>query len=174
MNGNDSKKITFKGKQAQDAFTPKGKRIRARAVDIEPTHLEQMVLVEEDSSSIHSAIDAKVKGYKQQDVRRSILNIETLVTREQVISKLHESRLLCHYCECDVKVLFRTVRDPKQWTLDRIDNDSGHSSTNTVISCLRCNLKRRRLDKETFEATRNIVVREDNSENIQDESSGDD
>ena len=98
MDGSESKKIMFKGKQAQDAFTPKGRRIRAKAVDTEPTHLEQIALVEANSSSIHSAIDAKVKGYKQQDVRRSLLNIETLVTREQVTSKLRESGLQCQYC----------------------------------------------------------------------------
>ena len=176
MNDATSKKIVFTGKQAKDAFTPKGRRIRARAIDVEPPYEEQLSLIEDNDTSIHQAIDTKVNGYKQQDVRRSLLDKETLVTQQEVVRKLQESRLRCHYCKCEVKVLFRTVRDPKQWTLDRIDNDSGHSSANTVISCLSCNLKRRRLDKEIFETTRNIVVRkeirEDNSGNIQNESSG--
>lgn len=168
----------FTGKKANDAFTPKGKRVRAKAIDIEPDHAEQLVLSEKDDPSLHHAIDRKVNGYKQQDIRRSLLNKETLITREEVIGKLQDSQLHCHYCKCEVKILFRMVRDPRQWTLDRIDNDSGHSDANTVISCLRCNLKRRRMDKEVFETTRNIVVRkeirEDNSENIQNEGSGND
>ena len=28
-----------------------------------------------------------------------------------------------------------------QWTLDRIDNNIGHSKENVVICCLKCNLK---------------------------------
>ena len=176
MDGNESKKIIFSGKQAQDAFRPKEKRVRVRAVDTEPSYYEQLALVTNGDVSLSSVIDTKVNGYKQQDIRRSLLNKETLVTRKEVLSKLKQCELRCHYCKCEVKVLFRTVRDPKQWTLDRVDNDSGHSSANTVIACLSCNLKRRRLDKEVFENTRNIVVRkeirEENIENVQDDSNG--
>ena len=33
------------------------------------------------------------------------------------------SKLVCHYCHKKVKLLYQHVRDPEQWTLDRIDND---------------------------------------------------
>ena len=38
----------------------------------------------------------------------------------------------------------------KQWTLDRLNNDINHSSKNTVISCLKCNLKKELLEKKHF------------------------
>ena len=47
--------------------------------------------------------------------------------------------------------MYKKVRDKYQWTLDRIDNDKNHSNNNTVISCLSCNLARRRRSKEAYE-----------------------
>lgn len=38
-------------------------------------------------------------------------------------------------------LLYKLVREPKQWTLDRIDNEYGHCVDNIVLSCLECNLK---------------------------------
>jgi hypothetical protein len=49
-----------------------------------------------------------------------------------------------------------------QWTLDRIDNNFGHNIGNLVISCLKCNLKRRRINKNSFMITKNMVVSREN------------
>jgi hypothetical protein len=46
----------------------------------------------------------------------------------------------------------------KQWSLDRVDNNIGHNSGNVVISCLECNLKRRRTNKDAFMFTKNMVI----------------
>lgn len=49
-----------------------------------------------------------------------------------------------------------------QWSLDRIDNDIGHDFGNLVISCLKCNLKRRRINKNSFMFTRNMIISREN------------
>ena len=53
------------------------------------------------------------------------------------------------------------VREPFQWTLDRIDNDDNHNKDNVVIACLDCNLKRRRRDADKFYFTKNLTIKKD-------------
>jgi hypothetical protein len=64
----------------------------------------------------------------------------------------------CIYCSEEVFILYERVRETKQWTLDRINNDIGHNSGNLVIACLECNLKRRRTNKDAFMFTKNMVI----------------
>jgi hypothetical protein len=60
-------------------------------------------------------------------------------------------------------LLYEIVRELKQWTLDRIDNNNGHNSDNVVICCLECNLKRRKMSQEKFIFQKNlIIVKHDN------------
>ena len=42
---------------------------------------------------------------------------------------LLESKMKCKYCRESVFLLYKEVRDPKQWTLDRIDNNFGHNNS---------------------------------------------
>ena len=55
-------------------------------------------------------------------------------------------------------LLYDIVREAKQWTLDRINNDIGHNTDNVLISCLECNLKRRRTNKDAFLFTKQLVI----------------
>ena len=63
----------------------------------------------------------------------------------------------CTYCSCNMMLLYKEIKDPKQWTLDRIDNTMGHNTDNVVISCLECNLKRRNTNMKKFMFTKNLV-----------------
>jgi len=163
------KTIVFQGKRAVDSFNVKEKRIRINAIECEPSIQEQLELLEGISSFsnksttplmciVNRDINTKINGYKQQDIRKCLYDKNKLVTNNQAISKLIDCKLVCTYCKEELKVLYKQVRDPKQWTLDRVDNDICHSNVNTVIACLSCNLKRRRMSKEVFETTRNIIV----------------
>jgi hypothetical protein len=73
-----------------------------------------------------------------------------------------ESKNQCYYCKEDVQVLYENVREPKQWTLDRINNKMGHNHGNLLIACLNCNLRRRTMHTERYVFTKqlNIVKRE--------------
>jgi hypothetical protein len=105
-----------------------------------------------------SHIRCKLSGYKQQDILKKKLDQTRFVSFNEVISLLHECGMKCHYCSQDVYVLYERVREMKQWSLDRIDNNVGHNSGNLVVACLECNLKRRRTNKDAFMFTKNLVI----------------
>lgn len=103
-------------------------------------------------------LTSKRNGYKQQDVKKKMYESSSFITMEQLQTKLIDELLTCVFCNTQVKLLYDKVRDDAQWTLDRIDNDLGHSDANTRIACLKCNLQRRRLDYDKFHWTKNLVI----------------
>lgn len=168
----ETRKCVVIGKPSVDGLTiEKSKRIRKVAQSEEVSHSQEVNLIhsllsrtdDQYTKKVTHFLKAKVNGYKQQDLARSLYNESQLISLQEVILKLYRSGLKCCYCSNDVKVMYRTVRDQHQWTLDRIDNSSCHSDANTVIACLECNLKRRLTDKEKFEFTKKLVVKKVNT-----------
>ena len=159
--------VVVTGKTNVDSLdVDKEKRIRVNAIekelDIEQA-LSMLIQLKDGEDGDYcergrKAIERKINSYKQQDIKKDVYDKDTLISLEDVLHKLITSSLSCNYCDKRVKVLYRQVRDPLQWTLDRIDNDSNHSCDNTVISCLSCNLKRRLTDKEKFEFTKRMKI----------------
>ena len=77
----------------------------------------------------------KRASYLAQDKKknRSCINFINL---EEILELLVISKLKCYYCKHNILILYNNVREPYQWTLDRIDNDKAHNSTNVVISVI--------------------------------------
>ncbi len=100
----------------------------------------------------------KQSSYKSQDMRKNKYSIESFVSIATIISLLRKSHLNCLYCSDAVLVLYEYAYDPKQWTLDRVDNQLGHNTDNVVIACLECNLKRRITNKNKFQLGKKIVL----------------
>jgi hypothetical protein len=102
-------------------------------------------------------IDKKIASYKAQDINKNKYDNDN-ITQEQVIEKLVASKLKCYYCKCNMKLFYRKVRDMEQWTLDRIDNDLSHTDENVIVACLKCNLQRRRQNKDKFLFTKQLKI----------------
>lgn len=115
-------------------------------------------LKQDDRALVLSQIDKKVASYKQQDNLKKRYNELLFIKTEDTINLLHESNMLCYYCREKTFLLYDIVREMSQWTLDRIDNDIGHNKGNLVISCLACNLKRRRTGKDAFLFTKQLNI----------------
>ncbi len=111
----------------------------------------------EYSNYMRQLISKKVSSYMQQDKKKDRIH-EQFITLEETIEKLVCSQLNCKYCNTKTRILYKNKRDEKQWTLDRIDNDRPHTKDNVLISCLECNLKRRRIDKDKFEFTKKLNI----------------
>jgi len=103
-------------------------------------------------------IEKKIQRYKQQDIDKGRPITEAFVSLADVIYKLYDCQLKCGYCNCLVYLIYEHVREKEQWTLDRIDNDLPHNRENVVISCLACNLKRRRTSQKAFLFTKKMQL----------------
>jgi hypothetical protein len=100
-------------------------------------------------------IERKIGGYKQQD---SLKKREFGITYEQTVYKMEQQHLKCNYCRQEMLLKYDSKREMRQWTLDRLDNDLGHTDANCHLACLKCNLQRRRMSDAAFTFTKQLVV----------------
>ena len=114
--------------------------------------------------SCKKLIDKKRTSYKQQDLDKKRFSEKDFISYDEILGKMKECELSCHYCKEELAVVYDVVREMKQWTLDRIDNDLGHTCANVVVSCLECNLKRRRTSQNAFLFTKNLTIVKKNGE----------
>lgn len=101
-------------------------------------------------------IKNKLSSYRSQDKTKKIYNEDKFINILQTLKLLEKQNHLCYYCKECVKLLYSSVREPKQWTLERMDNDFGHNFDNVSIACLNCNLRRRTMYHGRFTATQEI------------------
>ena len=110
-------------------------------------------------SSLKKEIRKKRQSYKTQDITKKKYNEITFIKEDEIYEKLIESSLMCYYCKNPVCIFYTEVRQPNQWTLERIDNVYGHSSANTVIACMDCNIKRRNKNSNAFQFAKQLVIK---------------
>jgi len=104
-------------------------------------------------------IQQKLYGYRAQDISKRLYLEEKMIDVERTIDKLVECDLKCFYCNCEIQVIYEYVREPRQWTLERIENTAGHNTDNVVIACLHCNLHRRTMYHERYLFTKQMDIK---------------
>lgn len=109
-------------------------------------------------SELNHELCYKIQGYTQQDKTNKMFDTSSIITMEKLLELLIASNLKCHYCLCDVYVLYKTIRQDSQWTLDRLDNALGHSKDNCVISCYKCNVQKKRMNDKTFRFSKQLKL----------------
>ena len=107
-------------------------------------------------SLVNKEIKKKINCYKKQDITKKIFNEKEFINTDEILNKLVSSKLKCYYCLKELKLIYTEVREKLQWTLDRINNDIGHTEKNTVICCLDCNIKKKRMDDEKFKFSKQV------------------
>jgi len=103
-------------------------------------------------------ISKKLYGYKSQDQAKNIWDENKFISFETCIDLLIRCNLTCFYCKKSVLVLYESVRDPIQWSLERIDNTYGHNYDNVEIACLKCNVSRRTMYHERYLFTKQLNI----------------
>ena len=129
--------------------------------EIDLQHQKQLEYIFDNDKTnvlVKKNILQKICGYRSQDVIKNKYNYEKFITYNEVIHKLRECNLKCFYCDKVVYILYENVREPTQWSLERIDNSYGHNNDNTEIACLNCNLKRGTMYHERYLMTKRMVI----------------
>lgn len=108
-------------------------------------------------------INKKILSYKKQDITKKRYNEALFITFDETIDLLCESNLLCYYCRNQMYIFYDNVREKRQWTLDRVDNDICHSKDNLVVSCLSCNLQKRRRESEAFKFMKQLKIKKNDN-----------
>lgn len=125
------------------------------------------IINEKSCNFIKQQIQQKLSSYRSQDLKKKKYDNEKIINNNEVLELMLNSENLCFYCKEKIYVLYENVREPKQWTLERIDNEFGHNKDNVVVSCLSCNLKRRTMYYERFLFTKQMnIVKTDTKELI--------
>lgn len=120
--------------------------------------INNKIINDENIKLLENEIQRKRNSYKQQDVKKNLLDKDNLITCNEIKQKLLDSMLQCKFCKKYVKLFYDKIRDNEQWTLDRVDNDKGHNNDNVEIVCLKCNLQRRRIDYDKFNFTKTFTL----------------
>ena len=103
------------------------------------------------------SIKQKQNSYLQQDKKSDKFD-ENFININDIHNLLELSKSTCYYCNDIVYLLYKNKLFPKQWTLDRIDNNKGHSKDNVVICCLECNLQRKNMKQSNFIFNKNLKI----------------
>jgi len=107
---------------------------------------------------IKQQINNKIYGYRNQDLLKSKYDETKFVDFAKILEMMLANDLKCYYCNNPVLVLYEYVREPRQWTVERIDNKFGHNKDNIEIACLNCNLHRRTMHHERYLFTKNLSI----------------
>ena len=128
----------------------------------DPTVQLQIITTDSSNNPIYKTmmqqVQSKLNGYKSQDQVKRLYEPDKIIDMPSTIQLLIRSQLKCYYCREPVQLLYEHVREPKQWTLERISNDIGHNRGNVEIACLSCNLRRRTMYHERFIFTKQLCI----------------
>jgi hypothetical protein len=135
-----------------DAFFAHDKQLEVlrRLIADDPALEERKFFIKE--------IKAKLAGYARQDVANGIHDLSAIISLDATIELLLINKLRCAYCRECCELIYKDVMAPRQWTLDRVDNEQGHSGGNVVLACLACNLQRRTMDAERFKFGKQLRI----------------
>lgn len=112
----------------------------------------------DESKIVIQELERKLGSYKQQDIKKGVLNKDAFIEIKNLLDKMIEVKMCCYFCKDKMSLLYEMAREEKQWTIDRIDNDCGHNHENYVLACLNCNLKKRKKSKESFLFTKQMNI----------------
>jgi RNase P subunit RPR2 len=113
----------------------------------------------EERNFFKKEIRAKLDGYARQDKENGMIDdLSAIISLDATIEILLINKMRCTYCRECCELIYKDVMAPRQWTLDRVDNDRGHTGGNVVLACLACNLQRRTMDAERFKFGKQLRI----------------
>ena len=128
-------------------YTAVGRAQRLEQVHLPPKELAHLEYVDEAKEARDRYfIKAKLDNYKQQDNDKGHHHSpEEYPSPADILDDLIRCGYTCDRCQREVKLIKNYDphnRDPRQWTLQRLDNRKGHILGNLANFCYECNVSR--------------------------------
>lgn len=133
----------------EDLFNIKNQVTIINKIYLEDTFTHKSIILRE--------IQNKLNSYKHQDIEKNKYS-DKLISLDQTIEKLVCSKMKCFFCKKQIYLIYKFAREELQWTLDRIDNNLGHTNDNTLICCLKCNLQKKTRNNDAFKFTKQLKI----------------
>ena len=95
---------------------------RKKTFDLSFNHqnfINQLYLNEDfpEKNTILKELKKKLHSYLAQDKKKSRpYDAEKYINMEELLPLLVASKLRCHYCKKNIKMLYNNIREPLQWT----------------------------------------------------------
>ena len=101
-------------------------------------HNRQKYDCKECGDPIEITITNMIKNSYQSDRKRNRYDANNFIDKDylRMIIDIHKC---CIYCKCELQFI---ERNDNMATVERINNDIGHTKVNTVIACFKCNSTR--------------------------------
>ena len=158
----DNKRVIVIQKVARDRMITNENSWELNEDDYDSNKQYKILIKENTDDIIFKLMDREIKkkisGYRCQDRKKNKYNEAKFIDDIFITNKLLDSSFNCYYCRCNVLVLYKTVRAPNQWSVERLNNDFGHNKDNIVIACLSCNLRRKTMYHERFRFTKQVKI----------------
>ena len=151
------KKITFEKKTFEKKIKPCEECLKNKN-HIKFINMYYLNETFKEKNKIKQELKKKLSGYKNQDKKKNRHDELLFIKLDELVEKLVISKLHCNYCKKQCLLFCKEKRNYLQWTLDRINNDIGHFNDNVVISCLGCNLQKRRRSEEHFKFAKQMNI----------------
>lgn len=99
-------------------------------------------VVFKNKSTDKQRLRKKVSSYNSQDKKKGRYDAMNALTEDDMLEIINTVGVQCYWCDRETILNPEKIYSKNQLTLDRIDNDIGHTIDNCVISCFQCNMKR--------------------------------
>ena len=94
-------------------------------------------------SDLIARIEAKIAGHREADLKTGRSWAESdYVDVPTVLALLKEQRNRCCVCHEHLLPAWTKPKEPRQFSIDRLDNDLAHVKSNVRMACLRCNVSK--------------------------------
>jgi hypothetical protein len=128
-------------------YTAVGRAQRLEQVHLPPKDLRRLEDVDEAKEALDlHFIKHKLDNYKQQDRDKGRQHEQgEYPSPSEIMDGLIRCGYTCERCQREVKLIKNfdpQNRDPRQWTLQRLDNSKGHVAGNLTKYCYDCNVAR--------------------------------
>ena len=126
--------------------------------NLSPSNLQIKNNDQTHANILLSHLKTKQSGYRSQDTIKGFYDPDRFIQIPDMVKLLVDSNLSCFYCRKWTTLFYENVREPRQWSLERLSNAEGHNRDNVVIACLECNMRRRTMYYERYIATKQLKV----------------